>query len=765
MNLYKNLIFCYILVGLVPYFDTADKIHPQTLYLALLNIISLGLIIYKGGIRQTISTLLKSISYKPAIFYFLFICFSVISVFQSVNIIQSLISLSEIFIMCLAFMILIFLLSNIENLKKFFFQLVIFLTSIELLATFYPYLKDIYDYGSPNYRALKYRGFTGSINIVCFLLLIKLPFLYYFSIKFKKYRWAYILLSTLSMYTIMSIFLTRSAIIALILVTSFLLVVFFYNYSTNKKTNYYNPKRILLAVAFPILLNLLINNVLPSPYDAGLDKYVSSSVQDRLSTLDIEEYSTNSRFRYWKAAIQSIIKNPLTGIGVGNWQLVSIDYDRSAMGNYVVPYHAHNDFLEISAESGLQAGIFYYLTILFAVFFLLKKIINSIKKKEPLEYDLILMTALLMYLFDSMINFPYGRPLQQVTILFLVAYFVNLYKIKPLKLKPNLKKSILVLISLSIPFVLYSSSRMFLSSQDQRTLLYHYNLADFTLPLEQIDEMDMHYSDLTVTTLPMLSMKGFFYMRDGRFREAIEFSQEGTKSNPYLYYSEANIAYSYYNLGQLDSAEYYGELAFNKLPGNVVHFANYAVTLAALKDTLGLKAAYEKGKRKDEMWDQVYLATMADILDEDDSNLVLEDFSFNVQSGTDAMKKSYYTLKLGRDDMFDAAKLNELGDFLFSKQNYAEAAVAFGEAVTLNPFELPYQENYANAHLQLGNFSEAVEILENLIYQNESESRKAKYMLVLAYLNMDDTIKACPLIEELMEYPEFDYSNLGRFCN
>ena len=83
----------------------------------------------------------------------------------------------------------------------------------------------------------------------------------------------------------------------------------------------------------------------------------------------------------------------------------------------------------------------------------------------------------------------------------------------------------------------------------------------------------------------------------------------------------------------------------------------------------------------------------------------------------------------------------------------------------LNPFELPYQENYANAHLQLGNFSEAVEILENLIYQNESESLKAKYMLVLAYLNMEDAIKACPLIEELMQYPEFDSANLGRFCN
>jgi len=38
-------------------------------------------------------------------------------------------------------------------------------------------------------------------------------------------------------------------------------------------------------------------------------------------------------------------------------------------------------------------------------------------------------------------------------------------------------------------------------------------------------------------------------------------------------------------------------------------------------------------------------------------------------------------------------------------------------------------------------------------------------MLVLAYLNMEETLKACPLIEELINYQEFASANLGRFCN
>ena len=37
MRINKALVLFYILVGLIPYFGTADKIHPQTLYLSSLH--------------------------------------------------------------------------------------------------------------------------------------------------------------------------------------------------------------------------------------------------------------------------------------------------------------------------------------------------------------------------------------------------------------------------------------------------------------------------------------------------------------------------------------------------------------------------------------------------------------------------------------------------------------------------------------------------------------------------------------------------------
>ena len=46
--------------------------------------------------------------------------------------------------------------------------------------------QDIYLTGSPVERSLRYRGITGSINVISYTLLIKLPFIFYYTIIKKK---------------------------------------------------------------------------------------------------------------------------------------------------------------------------------------------------------------------------------------------------------------------------------------------------------------------------------------------------------------------------------------------------------------------------------------------------------------------------------------------------------------------------------------------------------------------------------------------------
>jgi len=121
-------------------------------------------------------------------------------------------------------------------------------------------------------------------------------------------------------------------------------------------------------------------------------------------------------------------------------------------------------------------------------------------------------------------------------------------------------------------------------------------------------------------------------------------------------------------------------------------------------------------------------------------------------------------LKIGTKQMQQAAQLNELGDYFFGIGNFVSAEESFREASQINPYEFPYQENYANAQLQLGKFEQAIQTLNDLIDKNGSTSIKAKYMRVLAYLNLNDNENACIYIDEIKNEPLVKSLDLQRFC-
>jgi tetratricopeptide (TPR) repeat protein len=196
-----------------------------------------------------------------------------------------------------------------------------------------------------------------------------------------------------------------------------------------------------------------------------------------------------------------------------------------------------------------------------------------------------------------------------------------------------------------------------------------------------------------------------------------------------------------------------------------VHFANYSINLVHRGDSIGLKKAYEKAKFKYDLHDEIYLMAIADIIDVDQNNFALENFKLNPQSFNLNMKKGYYTLKIGRKDMMNAASFHEIGDYYFKQNNYVSSLEFFEKAVNLNPYELTYRENLANTHLKLGNFQTAADILTELIDVDGSTSIKVKYLRVLAYLNLKDFTTACKFIEEIKDNVLVEDIELERFCN
>lgn len=731
----NNYLFLalYACIGLVPYLGAADKVVPQILYLNILNasaFIYIGLV-QKKNIFKEFSTILNNWTF---ILYFLFFIWSSITVINSLNISESIYTLGEIFSLLVAFLFLIYFLSKIKNLKKVFFYIIIGLLTIEIVSVIVPYINEI-SQDSLTQRDSVFRGYTGNINILAYILLIKFPFLVYFQITKQGYYKLNFLLTVLIVFIIFSIFATRSAMLTLFFITILIFCFIMFIRSFHLKQTF---TTLLKPLFLPLLIGLIFNNI-ESSFST------TQSFQSRLSTLtEIEEdKSLSQRARYYQAAFESFLEKPIMGKGIGTWEFESIPYERLEMKNYVVPYHAHNDYLEVLAETGIVGMILYFGMIFFICYHLLRKILDREADQDTKLFSIFLITALSVYLIDSLFNFPFDRVIQQIHLFFLLAISIHFLKLKPLK--NNLITQIIPLILILIPASIYSSSRLMRASQNQAIFLKAFNLGDYSTPsLEVIDQFEMNYPSLSATSLPMSSIKGMYYITQRKYREAIPLFRKGIKDNPYLHISESFLGYSLDMIGEKDSALYYTKKAFDYMPKNEIHYANYINSLYQLRDSITIKKVFSSlHPDKTSYHDEIYLLTMASLVDPGSTDFTLSGLDINVQSGNDRLKRGYYSLQVGEADMFKADELYQIGIFYFEEENFKAAADYFLQADEINPFELVYKENAANSLLRLEDDTAALNILDDLIDNYKSESPKAHYLRGLILYEQGDKEKAC----------------------
>jgi O-antigen ligase len=128
--------------------------------------------------------------------------------------------------------------------------------------------------------------------------------------------------------------------------------------------------------------------------------------------------------------VQSISENPVLGVGSGNWKIESIRYDKMFMYNYTVPYHVHNDFLEIGAELGLIGLGLYLFVIFYVLVSIYKKLLSRSFHISPINSETIIIFAGAVYCVDAALNFPHARPVMQIPFVLIIAITYSLVRIK-----------------------------------------------------------------------------------------------------------------------------------------------------------------------------------------------------------------------------------------------------------------------------------------------------------------------------------------------
>ncbi|MFZ2882325.1 MAG: O-antigen ligase family protein, partial [Candidatus Moraniibacteriota bacterium] len=157
-------------------------------------------------------------------------------------------------------------------------------------------------------------------------------------------------------------------------------------------------KQYRLSVGVVFLLGSLIL-LIPSPISGRF-----------FSSFDFKEGSNQGRLETWKEAGEIILKNPIIGVGIGNYSL-----EIKATADYREPIYAHSLYLDIAAETGL-IGLFSWLGIILLL------LINFIKKAQKEILFFCAIVSVVIFSSHALVETPLYSPIVLPLFLIIIAF-------------------------------------------------------------------------------------------------------------------------------------------------------------------------------------------------------------------------------------------------------------------------------------------------------------------------------------------------------
>ena len=754
-------LIAYLCLGFVPNWDAVDKIAPQWLLMNLLNVISLGYILYfRNKLSLQISnTIGSTLSYT----YIGFIGWAALSYFYAINSIEVIVNITRQVNVLMMFIVMGILIYNFKEKRTLVSYVITAILAIEVYAVLNEALQMINTSGFINSGNLK--GVTANRNITAFSIAIKIPFVVFLLYKFSKPLFkvglsGIILLSILCLSLIQS----RASFLALAFTSLSFLVLCVTLYLNDK-----NRRQLYQFTYFliPLFLAIGINQVFFS--DKGADALARASTISAGTNDD----SVNQRLRYYEDVLTHLSSNPIFGVGLGNWKIKSIDYDSEDIVAYVVPYHAHSDFIQLGAELGIIGFLLYlgvFLWAIYYVYFLIR--FSSISTEEKI-FLFLMLTALGVYTVDANLNFPIARP-QSLVVWTMIIALINFYYQKNFKSlkhsnsRPFLNYSFLGLAIITIIPSVYVTNNVFKSLKGQMYMLRDFNSNQFNVPINKIDALVPEIPNITVTTIPINSMKARYYVNAGKYEKALALIEKGTHANPYLYYSELLKSQIFIASGKMDSAKVYAKKSFFGLPNNALHSSNYLRTINQTRDRESLEEAFEMIVFKNDInnW-RNYLTVASNLYPPNDKKMTaIAKQAAKLFPQDQTIQVLYRSIVVGSSASNEAAIFSGKALEFFNLTDYKNAAINFEKAYELNPLEFSYYENAATSNYLLGNLGKALLQINEVINKLNPLTGKCEYIKALIFIKMGDPIGACPLLKTAKDSGHYPSNNVyAQNCN
>ncbi len=567
---YYLLMMAYAMVPVfVPNFNTLDTNGPKFLALALLNIASFLVFFNDPDYRKRPEVQIRFFRTYVGMAYALFMVISLLSFFNAINLVESLLN----FIKALTIFGSTYALYVIFSSHRGYLLHLASALSILLIIDSLSVFGNMIMYISREVTSIMdIKSVYSHKNILASALFVKLPaaiFLIFFSRGWQK-GLGYIA----GLLTVLSILLlsTRAFYLGLALLLIMLFVFALIRQGVSgKKGALRNIAIIAATFVVAVLLYSAAQRVL---FPKNTDTIWNTGIVSRLASIKADESSTHARLTYWNWSLQIIRENPLLGVGTGNWKLIIMKYHNQKSTDFIVPYKNHNDFLEITAETGLIGGLTFISIILLILVGFTRALLKSNINEDPMKLLFLPAFGILAYSVDAFFNFPADRP--EIQSLF--AMYVALgaacsgMEITPGPDNPARPLSGLVnnrwtssLVKIVLGLLLIASAWiLFLNVQSLR---YQYIVNE-----EIQSNTSFHEASFIMEGFPFIPsvssqgepiavLKARYLINENRFQDAVNLLMEDA-SSPYDSRREFAIFKAYYQAGMIDSAFVWSQRAY-----------------------------------------------------------------------------------------------------------------------------------------------------------------------------------------------------------
>jgi O-antigen ligase/uncharacterized protein YkuJ len=734
----------YGLVEWIPNFDGADVMGAQWLYLSGVHLLA-GLYLLSFG-RNLIKGELGAIGGNVITWLLMsFVALAGVSMLWAINQVESMVTYARLITTVLIFFQVGILLAGRWYLLKplsYFFAFTLLLQSVDVIDQFFTGINEgqAFDAVVGNLKIN-----SGNKNILAATVAIKFGLSILALLESPRLvKWLISIVLTLAVVALAMVN-ARASYIS-IAAQSFLLIVFSVLAMVRDKDWKLGLSRIAFVVIPVILGYFLSTAILESAIEEQERPTGYSTIAERAQAITFE---TSGRNNLWLSAIDYIKKHPFKGAGYGNWKLASIPYEKEHINELFVAYHSHNDFLEMTAETGWVGGLLYISIFALASFWLLRVLLD--RNATRLFGSAIFLTmALASYFTDAMFNFPVERPGMQFFLAFTLAAILQLH-LAHRKLSANSASSPIrnvrisldvyaLICILALGYSAFFNSKVYESMRGQYYINQDMLKPDPSLDFEKVNKDLPSIPNLNAFCFPIRLIKARYLMKAQKHQEAIALLEKCRKEAPALSINEFFTAQCYLSLNKKDSAFYWVTKAFEYRPRVRNNYVLLNQLLAERKDSVQIEKNFLIVKRlRNEEWAwNSYLNALTSVGVASDRYQSLVDSALTYHPTNAA-------LNARRNDAANvkARPYFEAAGKAFGQGNYRKAIENFKLAQAQNPFDYAFDENIGLCYHSLGEFATAIKYFDKVITGGKARDAKSYVFKGLGLISLGRKDEGC----------------------